>query len=69
MRISKRVTEEEKVAIKLGNILSDLRVDIELVGRYLARSTPTVVYNRLVTVTESATYEKEDKHNEYRYQF
>lgn len=67
MRISKRVTEEEKVAIKLANILSDLRVDIELVGRYLARSTPTVVYNRLVTITESATYEKEDKHNEYQY--
>jgi homoserine acetyltransferase len=67
MRVSKRVTEEEKVAIKLGNILSDLRVDLELVGRYLARSTPTVVYNRLVTVTESATYEKEDNHNEYKY--
>lgn len=65
--VKRRLTEEEKVAIKLGTILSDIRVDLELVGRYLARISPTVVYNRLVTVAESATYEKEEVHNEYKY--
>jgi hypothetical protein len=63
----RRITDEEKVAIKLGNILSDLRVDLDLVGQYLARTCPTVVYNRLLTVTESATYEKEEKRYEYKY--
>lgn len=62
MRISGRITDEEKVAIKLGNILSDLRVDIEQVGRYLSRTSPNVVYNRLITVAESAQYEKEGNH-------
>lgn len=57
--IKQKTTEEEKIALKLGNILSDLRIDIEQVGRYLARTSPNVVYNRLVTVAESAQYEKE----------
>jgi hypothetical protein len=64
--IKQKSTEEEKIAIKLGNILSDLRVDIELVGRYLARTSPNVVYNRLITVAESAQYEKEGN-NDPRY--
>lgn len=64
--IKQKTTEEEKIALKLGNILSDLRVDIEQVGRYLARTSPNVVYNRLVTVTESAQFEKEGN-NEPRY--
>lgn len=67
MHISKRITEEEKVAVKLGNILSDLRLDVEMVGRYVAQTSPTVVYNRLMTVAESAQYEKEESHNEYKY--
>jgi homoserine acetyltransferase len=64
--IKQKSTEEEKIAIKLGNILSDLRIDIELVGRYLARTSPNVVYNRLITVAESAQYEKEGN-NDPRY--
>jgi homoserine acetyltransferase len=64
--IRQKSTEEEKIAIKLGNILSDLRIDIEQVGRYLARTSPNVVYNRLVTVAESAQYEKEGN-NDPRY--
>lgn len=64
--IRQKSTEEEKIALKLGNILSDLRIDIELVGRYLARTSPHVVYNRLITVAESAQYEKEGN-NDPRY--
>lgn len=59
-----RITDEEKVVIKLNNLLSDLRIDLEQVGRYLARQSPTVVYNRLITVAESAHYEKERKHED-----
>lgn len=66
--IRQKTTEEEKVAIRLGNIISDLRVDIEQVGRYLARTCPYVVYNRLITIAESAQFEKEgqnDTSNQY----
>jgi len=59
MRISRRITDEEKVANKLGNIVSDLRVDLELVGEYLAKSQPYVVYNRLQVIAESAKETKE----------
>jgi hypothetical protein len=60
-----KLTEEEKVVIKLNNLLSDLRLDIEMIGRYLAKISPTVVYNRLITIAESAQYEKESN-NDHR---
>lgn len=59
-----RITEEEKIAINIGNILCDLRLDIELIGRYIARSLPTIAYNRLIVIAESAEYEKEET-NDY----
>jgi hypothetical protein len=65
MRISRRITEEEKVAVKLGNMVSDLRVDLELVGEYLAKSQPYVVYNRFQTIAESAKETKEGTNYAY----
>lgn len=59
MRIRRILTAEEKIANKLGNEISDLRVDLELVGQYLAQSQPYVVYNRLQVIAESAKETKE----------
>jgi hypothetical protein len=59
MRIRRILTAEEKVANKLGNEISDLRVDLELVGQYIAQSQPNVVYNRLQVIAESAKETKE----------
>ena len=59
MRIRRILTAEEKIANKLGNEISDLRVDLELVGEYLAKSQPNVVYNRLQVIAESAKETKE----------
>ena len=59
MRSRGITTDEEKVANKLGNMVSDLRVDLELVGEYLAKSQPNVVYNRLQVIAESAKETKE----------
>jgi hypothetical protein len=55
----RRQTPEEKVAKQIENITSDLRLDLDLVGRYLANSSPTVSYNRLLLIAESAEFEKE----------
>jgi hypothetical protein len=62
----KLVTKEEKVAIQLTNILADLRLDLDMVGIYLVRLSPNVIYNRLITLTDSAEAEKEDQYIEYR---
>lgn len=65
MRISRRITDEEKVANKIGNVVADLRVDLELVGEYLAKSQPNVVYNRLQVIAESAKETKEGTNYAY----
>lgn len=57
--LRKKMTDEEKVANKIGNIVSDLRVDLELVGEYIARTQPYIVYNRIQLIAESAKENKE----------
>jgi len=63
----KLVTKEEKVAIQLCNILADLRLDLDMIGTYLVRLSPNVIYNRLITLTDSAQAEKEEQHHDYNY--
>jgi hypothetical protein len=55
-----RITPEEKVAKQIENITSDLRLDLDLVGTYLANSSPTITYNRLMMIAEAAEFEKEN---------
>ena len=57
--MNKRLTQEEKAAKKLTEIVNDLTLDLDLVGVYLARYEATVLHNRLNVVVESAEYEKE----------
>lgn len=54
-----RMTDEEKVAVKMAGILSDLRLDLDRVGVYLARLEPSVSYRRLQIMAEAAQAEKE----------
>ena len=68
MRRSRRITDEEKVAMKIGSLLCDLRLDIEMVGNYFANSASFVEYNRLQVVAELAKEERENlngRHNQY----
>ena len=53
-------TEEEKAALKLATIVSDVRLDLDEVGVYLGRYAPTISYNRLMLIAESAEFEKEN---------
>ena len=52
-------SNEERVAKRIGTILSDFSLDLEQVGKYLALSNPYVVYSRAVEVLEAAQYNKE----------
>lgn len=64
-RMSRRITptKEEKVAQKIGTLLSDFSLDLESVGYHLAHSIPYVPYSRAVEVLESAEYNKESRQN------
>lgn len=55
------ISKEEKVAIKLSDIVNDYTLDLEEVGRYLARVSPRVSYNRIVEIVEVAEIEKENQ--------
>jgi len=49
-----RITEEEKVAIKLSDLLSDMRLDIDEVGETFATIATTALYLRLEQIYYSA---------------
>jgi hypothetical protein len=71
-RISKTVTKtnEEKVAEKIGVLLSDFHLDLEKVGVYMARSLPYLVFRRGLEVLESAQFQLdivEQKRVEYNH--
>jgi hypothetical protein len=57
MRRSK--TKEDKVAEKITNLLNDVTLDLEEVGKVIANGQMTLSYNRLVLIAESAVEEKE----------
>jgi hypothetical protein len=56
----KYMTDEEKVAVKISNMICDLRLDIERVGIYLARMRPSTTFHRVEIMTEAMQEEKED---------
>lgn len=57
--MTKRLTDEQKVAKQLAKIVSDITLDLDLVGFYLAHYEATITHNRLNVIAESADYEKE----------
>jgi hypothetical protein len=58
-------SKEEKVAVKLSDIVNDYTLDIEEVGRSFARVAPLVSYNRVIDIAETAQLEKEGKLDQY----
>lgn len=63
------ISKEEKVAMKIGTLLSDFSLDLERVGKHLALSNPHVIYSRAVEVLESAEYNKETAEYNERLQY
>jgi len=53
------VSKEEKVASRIITILSDLSLDLEAVGFYLAKTSPHIIYSRANEVLEAMQYNKE----------
>lgn len=63
--MAKRESPEEKVLDKISRLINDLTLDLEQLGIYFGRTNGTT-YRRLMTIAESAKYEKEEE-NEYKY--
>lgn len=61
--MKKKITDEEKVALSLGKVVSDLRIDLEMVGYYLAYLLPNVAYRRLMIVVDAMEETKNNKAN------
>jgi hypothetical protein len=64
--MNRGISDEEKVALRLGNLLADQRLNLDRVGVYVARTDPSSNYRRLMIVAESADEEWETvnaKHN------
>ncbi len=57
---SKRITKEERVAKSLIELVNDFTLDLDQVGRYVAEQSPSVLYNRLDVVADSAREKKEE---------
>lgn len=55
-----RQTREERTAVKIAELVNDVTLDLDNVGRYLADVAPTISYNRLILIAESAIAKKEN---------
>ncbi len=53
------ISKEEKIALKLSDIVNDYTLDLDEVGRHFFRVAPKVSYNRILDIVEVAELEKE----------
>ena len=56
-------TKEEIIAEKIVDFLSDLRLDLDLIGLYLGRYIRITIWNRLEHIYEVAKYHREKEDN------
>jgi protein associated with RNAse G/E len=62
------ISKEEKVALKLSEIVNDYTLDLEEIGRYFYKVAPKVSYNRIIEIVDVAEFEKENanvRHSHY----
>ena len=56
-------TREEVIAEKIVEFLSDLRLDLDLIGLYLGRYVRITIWKRLEHIYETAKYHREKEDN------
>ena len=57
MRIG-RTSREERVAMRIADLIDSLTLDLDQIGSFLARDN-NITYNRLMVIAEAAEFEKE----------
>ena len=63
--MAKRMTDEERVAKRMSDLISDLRLDLEMISLYITQLSPNVTINRILLMADIIKDEKEAKHNDY----
>jgi len=63
----KVVTNEEKIAKTLSDLISDLRLDLEMISLYITQISPNVTINRILLMAEFLKEDKEGTQNDYDY--
>ena len=54
------ISKEEKIALKLSDIVNDYTLNLDEVGRYFYRVAPKVSYNRILDIVDVAEMEREN---------
>jgi hypothetical protein len=54
------ISKEEKIAIKLSDIVNDYTLNLDEVGKYFYRVAPRVSYNRILDIVDVAEMEREN---------
>ena len=54
------ISKEEKIALKLSDIVNDYTLNLDEVGRYFYRVAPKVSYNRILEIVDVAELEREN---------
>jgi hypothetical protein len=57
----KLVTDEQRVAKKIADLVANLTIDIELLGSAIAKAYPNVIINRILLMAEVLKEEKDTK--------
>jgi hypothetical protein len=57
----KLVTDEQRVAKKIADLVANLTIDIELIGSAIAQAYPNVIINRILLMAEVLKEEKDTK--------
>lgn len=67
MRRARRIgiSDEEKVARRIGKEVSDFSLDLESVGRYLAKALPYTIYVRAMHILEAGQYYRQEVEEEH----
>jgi hypothetical protein len=55
------ISKEEKIALKLSDIVNDYTLNLDEVGKYFYRVAPRVSYNRILDIVEVAELERENQ--------
>ena len=59
----KTLTKEQKVAKQFADMLNDLTLDLDMVGKYVAVHSSSVQFNRIQVIADVAQYEKEAQYD------
>jgi len=57
------LTKEQRIAKQIVEVTNDVTLDLDDIGRAIANAHPTMSYNRLILIAESAVDEKQNTHS------